>query len=183
VNGGDMGRVWFATEERVRSIWRLWACDDVGQLRRTPAGIFFQGRSHRVPMTAIRGLSLVRQRVEWGVWSVLGLVLSLLLAVVRRCAGPGHGRAVLLAVPILAALGALLVAASWRVGRWVRVEYTGDEGEPRRAYFSAASPWRRIAGHTDRLYRALQAQAGPLGSPGRQRACPGAAPGAGTTPD
>jgi hypothetical protein len=151
--------VWFATEGRVKNRFKLWLMDDRGELAVLPGRLRFHGRKTALDCREAREVGLVRQPVPWpGLLVTLVLSNAAILAMVYGGLMSTFTPDNPATFPVLIGINILFFMMNGPV-RWVSVEYVGESGEPRRAYFvdGSAMGWGRLFGGTTRLYHKIRA--------------------------
>jgi hypothetical protein len=161
--GQELSSIWFATPQKFRSILKWSERDDRGVLAIHPRRILFVGDRTRLDIRTLKDIALVRPPIPW-----LNLAIGNLLI----CAGLlVHATSVYtldnpLTNPLVFAIN-LLFLFLW-CSRWVRVEYTDEDGQSQWAFFTDGSSqsWARILGGPERLFQKMRAAlaAGTTGS-------------------
>jgi hypothetical protein len=142
--------IWYASDSRARSCFKLLVRDDRGALRLRGATLEFVGRRFRIYADSVLALDLVTQRGNWPL-HILGITL-LLAALTLRGFFPAVSATVVIAVFLVA-------LAVGRATKWVRVKYAAPHGSEF-AWFCDGSMfgWSGIFGGTARLYETLFAK-------------------------
>ena len=144
--------VWFATENRARSVTKTVVFDDCGVLTIKPDSVLFQGEHTRILTTRLESLIITRQRPPWVMYILANLVVLIVASPVwffPRIVGIGF----LILLVVLNVLG--IVIGGFTL--WLRVEFRDEDGARRIAYFANGeeSGWKGILGGTNKLQETL----------------------------
>ena len=149
--------VWFADEQRIRSISKFFNLSDKGSLRIGQNSLEFQGKKSSVRMAQIREISIANQQISWISLLITNILFGIFLLVL------GSQLPTELSLPkyifalysILAILGGDAFAVIVGYGtKWIRIEYEGE----RVAYLADGSffGWGGVFGGTKKLFRKLK---------------------------
>ena len=148
--------IWFADEQRIRSISKLLVLSDKGSLRIKQNSFEFRGKKSSLRMTKIRQISIVNQQISRIVLLITNLLSGVFLLVLGSQLPPDifHPKYIFAIISIIAILGgdalALLVVHNTK---WIKLEYDIE----RVAYFADGSilGWGGLFGGTKKLFRKL----------------------------
>lgn len=146
------GSVWYASEEKARSLTKWLVFEDRGALQVTPSGMTFTGRAGPLQIDGVRRVSLTRQRMPWFIYLIAAVIIVVFAAVLSELS-----EVPLWIVLVAAAIGYVWSAGLQAITPWVVVEYTDRHGDVRRAYFADGSAlgWGGLFGGTKRMLREM----------------------------
>jgi hypothetical protein len=142
-------KVWFATDQRAKSLWKMIVYDDIGPLHLEQGILDFQGRKFDFDMDDIRSVTVTPLRVAWGIM----IPTILLSAVLIWCVPlPCYGFALTggMATRVIGLTGAGLIIAglyvfiglrllsAWSIP-WVRIEHSTASGPVTFSYFTVCN--------------------------------------------
>src|SRR5262245_57549114 len=136
--------VWYSARGAAFRLFKLAWEDDRGWIQRFSDGIRFVGQRLTIQIAQLREAPVLLWIIPWTalVWQVIGNGLVLWMA------WAGLFQTLTLETPLsyfLLAFANMMALFQWPM-RWVRVDYVSPQGETGRAYFTAASAWRRWTG-------------------------------------
>src|SRR4051794_25367335 len=139
--------IYFATEDRVRSVLNLSGHDDRGELVLKPRRITFTGMRVLVDCTNVVAIDMARETFAWPGALGAGLLLVAMVYVGGDFGGLPWGQPPTFLAMLLFVM--VLSARSWR--QWVQVEYLEPRGDVHRAYFRHEAALRPAFRGTHRL--------------------------------
>jgi hypothetical protein len=164
-------QVWYASDRRARSPYKILVYDDIGSLSVRPHVVEFRGQTTRLSISPVNRLERARQSWNWVMYLVGNLAMSPVYAfwwyvATWFVAAPGK-------YVIFSVLALNLIA--WALGRsvtWIVATGSGNTGQLAQVWFAAGANqgWAGMFGATARMHqdalRALQQHAaGPPNQP------------------
>lgn len=162
----EASEVWYASDQRARSPYKVLVYDDIGSLSVHPSVVEFRGQTTRLSISPVDRLERRRQSWNWLMYLLGNLAMSPIYALwwyvaTWFVAAPGKY--------VIASVLALNLIA-WALGRsvtWIVATGTDDTGQRAQMWFAAGrnQGWAGMFGATERMYRdvlgALQQQDAP----------------------
>jgi hypothetical protein len=143
--------IWYASEQKIKSISKLIVYDEKGQLDIDEKNIVFSGNKSTIKMEIgrITNITLARQSINWIIYLIMNLIFLPFLA-----CSLGIIPAILLL--IIVNIPGLMIG--WNT-RWTLIEYQDEKGNQEKAYFADGSGfgWGGLFGGTGKLYNSLKA--------------------------
>lgn len=144
-------KVWFASEQRVKSPTKFLVFDDRGPLDVSSEGIEFRGKRGSISISgsAIRDISISRQKLNWVTYLIVNALLVVYFLLTSTTI------AFMLWILILGNGFGVLVSLSTK---WVVVEYSGQDGILKKVHFADGSAfgWSGLFGGTLGIYREIR---------------------------
>lgn len=145
-------KVWYASAKRIGSIWKFLVFDDIGSLNICDSILEFKGRKNNIQINNIRSVSIVKQKINWGVYLIVNIlaIFYIYLFFLKLILGA-------LIVLLLANIEGLLIGSNTK---WILVEYLDQSNKPKKAYFADGSMfgWSGIFGGTKEIYNILKSK-------------------------
>ncbi len=130
--GEQFESVWFATDEKRKSLFNWFVFSDQGKLKLSPQDIQFMGNRFHLHIQEVKEISLIRGPIPWlnlGLTNCLG---GLFLMTGLREADVWN---IVFATTMLLLINLFFVVGS-SLRKWIRVEYANDTGVSQHAYFA-----------------------------------------------
>lgn len=146
--------VWFATEAKVYSPFKLIMFDDKGLLELFPQEAIFQGSKGSIECRQVQEVRLVRQAFPWlSFFLTNALMLAMVFGGMLTYLTPRNPATYVM----FGFLNVLLILVMGPT-KWVEVVHQSAAGKPQRSYFADGSAlgWGKLLGGTDRLYQQIK---------------------------
>ena len=129
----QFSKVWFATDEKLRSMTKLFVLSDQGQLECTVNELQFRGKHTELSIKNITRVAVVRQTLPWVTYLVGNVALVLYLLYGSRFRWTPEVIAAIL-VPLNLVMIGIGVTT-----KWIQVDFKDESGAAGVAYFTDGS--------------------------------------------
>ncbi len=145
-------KIWYASEKKIKNVWKLIVFDDRGFLNIYDDRIEFNGKKSNIQIKNIKNILIKRQKVNWGIYFIIDVLFVFYVCLFFP--------KIILGGLLILLIGNIFGLSVALATKWILIEYLDQNNNLKKVYFADGSMfgWSGVFGGTKKIYKILKLQ-------------------------